>query len=139
MKILIVEDDFVSRKLLQRQLSKYGECSLASNGKQAVSLFAKAIGEGVPFDLMCLDIMMPIMDGHETLSMIRKTERRHGIDPDKRVNVLMTTALADHENIMQAMRNQCQGYLVKPIIEKQLVLKMKELNLIDSTDEDSDS
>ncbi|HBN09144.1 MAG TPA: response regulator, partial [Cyanobacteria bacterium UBA8530] len=61
MRILIVEDDFTSRRLLQKILAPYGECEIAINGKEAVSAVELAWGEDAPYHLICLDIMMPEM------------------------------------------------------------------------------
>ena len=74
MKTLVVEDDLVSRQLLQTILSRYGECNVAVNGKEALSAFSLAWKALQPYDLICLDVMMPEMDGQETLRQIRKIE-----------------------------------------------------------------
>ena len=52
MKTLIVEDDFTSRLLLQTFLSRYGECHLAVNGKEAVEAFRMALDNGSPYNLI---------------------------------------------------------------------------------------
>ncbi len=70
MKCLIVEDDFTARKLLLACLSKHAECDVAVNGKEAIQAFYTAIKEK-PYDLLCLDIYMPEMDGQEALRVIR--------------------------------------------------------------------
>ena len=64
-KTLIVEDDFACRKALQIFLSEYGNCFIAVNGCEAVEAVRQALDEDQPYDLICLDIMMPEMDGHE--------------------------------------------------------------------------
>ena len=79
MKYLIVEDDFAARRLLQRYLSNYGDCDIAVDGNEAVEAFRQAVDEKEPYDLICLDIMMPNMDGHEALKVIRQIESEHGI------------------------------------------------------------
>jgi two-component system chemotaxis response regulator CheY len=67
MKILVVEDDFTSRILLQRYLSSYGDCHIAINGKEAVGAFKDSLKENQPYDLICMDIIMPEMSGQEAL------------------------------------------------------------------------
>jgi two-component system, chemotaxis family, chemotaxis protein CheY len=64
MRCLIVEDDFVGRKLMQKYLSDYGECDVAVDGEEAVEAFRQAVENETPYDLICLDIMMPNMNGH---------------------------------------------------------------------------
>ena len=80
MKSLIVEDDFSSRFLLQGLLEPYGDCHVAVNGREAVSAYRMALDAGQPYDLVCLDIMMPEMDGHAALKEIRAMEESKGID-----------------------------------------------------------
>ena len=71
MRILIVEDDFTSRKFFQKVLAPYGDTEVAVNGQEAVEAFQQAINEGRPYDLVTLDIMMPVMDGTEMASRLR--------------------------------------------------------------------
>lgn len=131
MKALIVEDDFVSRRLLQMILSPYGRSDVAVNGLEAVEAFKLAWQEGEPYDLICLDIMMPEMDGQHVLQEIRRFEKERGTDWLTAVKVIMTTALQDHENILQAFREQCEAYLVKPINKDKLIAHLREMALIE--------
>ena len=128
MKTLIVEDDFMSRKLMLVQLLKFGECDVATNGAEALDAFEMAIQKGEKYDLITLDIMMPEMSGQEVLERIRWIEEQKGLDS---TTIVMTTALKDCDNVMTAFRNQCEGYLCKPITNKSLMDKLQELGLID--------
>ena len=74
MKTLIVEDDFTSRLFLQTFLSRYGDCHMAVNGKEAVEAFQMATDNGSPYHLICMDIMMPEMDGQEAVRQVRALE-----------------------------------------------------------------
>lgn len=115
MKILIVEDDFLSRKLMLSYLAPLGQCDAASNGKEAMEAFTLAHQENEPYDLITLDIMMPDLSGQEVLKLIRGYEAEKMIMFSDGVKVIMTTALEDSRNVMDAFKNQCEGYLVKPI------------------------
>ena len=116
MKILIAEDDFVSRTLLQEIISIYGTSHVASNGQEALDAFAEMLDSDKPYELICLDIMMPVMDGQEALKKIRELEHQKGIGGSDAVKIIMTTALDDPKNIMQALvKGSCDGYLTKPI------------------------
>lgn len=132
MRILIVEDDVSSQKLLQTMLSPYGDCDIAVNGKEAVDAFRLAGEEGKPYDLICLDIMMPEMDGQEALKKIREMEKEKGIQEWCGVKVIMTTALEDGGNIFGAFETGCESYLVKPISKQKLIREMKKLRLINA-------
>lgn len=135
MKILIVEDDATSRLLLRKQLEAFGACDVAINGKEAVALARKAIDDGNPYTLICLDIMMPEMDGQAALRQIREHEVEMGCLPSRASKIIMTTALRDIENVTQAYRDSCDGYLVKPLQRDNLIALLKELNLITVRDD----
>lgn len=130
MNILIVEDDFVCRRLLQRCLACYGDCDVAINGIEAVDVFKVALDEGHPYDLICLDIMMPKMNGHQALEAIRQVETEHGISGPDCVKVIMTTVLADSRNVMDAFREGCGSYVVKPIDKQNLLNEVERLGFI---------
>ena len=130
MKILIVEDDFTSRLLLQELLKSYGTSHIAVNGKEAVDAVRLALEAGEPYDLICLDIMMPQMNGQEALRQIREQEESRGILSTFGAKVLMTSALDDTKNVMDAFRSLCDAYMTKPINKAKLLEKLRELKLI---------
>lgn len=132
MKFLIVEDDFTARKLLQMYLSDYGDCFIAVNGNEAVEAVQQALEEAQPYDLVCLDIMMPEMDGHGVLKTIRHMEKEHGISGLDSVKVIMTTALRDSKHITGAFSTGCEAYIVKPVGKEKLLEEMEKLGLIES-------
>ncbi len=131
MRALIAEDDFTSRLLLQKLLAPYGESHVAINGKEAIEAFRAAKQKRRPYDLICLDIMMPEMDGQTVLREIRAIEEGAGIRTGHGAKILMTTALKDPKNVMAAFRELCDGYLVKPIDKAKLVKYLQEFGLIE--------
>lgn len=130
MKALIAEDDFISRKLMQKFLEPYGETDVAVNGQEALMAFQMAWEEGAPYDLICLDIMMPALNGQEVLLAIRTAEAGKGLEKGRQAKVLMTTALHDSDSVMDAIRGQANGYLIKPIDKGRLVEEIRKLGLI---------
>jgi two-component system, chemotaxis family, chemotaxis protein CheY len=130
MKVLIVEDDFISRRLLQRYLSPYGECDIAVNGAEALLAFHLARQEGDPYDLICLDIMMPELDGHQTLKAIRRLEADEGDGGLRGVKIIMTTMQDDPDSILEAFNQQCEAYLLKPIDRERLFDHLVKLGLL---------
>ncbi|MBN2145147.1 MAG: response regulator [Candidatus Aureabacteria bacterium] len=132
MKILIVEDDPLGRTLLLRYLEPYGECDTASDGQQALDDFIKAHEGNKPYDLICLDIDLPKLDGQQALSLMRQKEEEMGIEVNssKAVKIFMTTGYKDSDNYMTAFSKACDAYLIKPVQKKHLIRKMKEWNLI---------
>ena len=131
MKTLIVEDDFLVRALLTTLIAKYGECHVAVNGKEALDAVQSAFDENQPYDLICLDIIMPVMDGQETLLELRKMEEDRYISPSHITKVIMITAVDDSKNMMKAFREgQCEAYLTKPVDKAKLIDHLKKLDLI---------
>lgn len=131
MKTLIVEDDFTCRLLLQEILKAYGSTHIAVNGKEAVDAARVAIEAGDPYDLICMDIMMPQMNGQEALKEIRALEQASGIIYSNGARILMTTALSDLANVTNAYGSFCDAYLTKPIRKSQLLDELRKFGLIE--------
>ena len=129
MRFLVVEDAPIARKLLTIHLSELGECDAACDGMEGVNAFRDALESGRPYDLICLDIMMPGMDGHRTLKEIRTIEESAGILGLDGVKVIMTTALDDSTNVLGAFSEGCEAYMVKPIRKDQLIVEMQKLGV----------
>lgn len=130
MKTLIVEDDFTSRLLLQAMLHRHGEAHIAVNGKEAVAAVRAALDAGQPYDLICLDILMPEMDGQTALREIRALEQAKGIVSTHGAKILMTTAVSDMESVCQAFAGLADAYLTKPYDRAQLLEELRRLELI---------
>lgn len=131
MKILLAEDDYVTRKAMDSFLSKYGECDVTVDGMEAVDAFLLALEEEEPYDLVCLDIMMPVMDGYQALVAIRNLEKQKDIPSDKGAKVIMTTALNDEKNVKMAFELGCTVYSGKPIDQARFEQALKKLGLIE--------
>lgn len=126
MKILIAEDDFVSRKILNTQLATLGEVDIAANGQEAFIAVKMAIDNNEPYDLICLDILMPEVDGIMTLKKIRQLEAQKGLNPEKRSKILMTSAVSDKKYVVAAVQANCNGFLVKPIDKGRLIDEIRK-------------
>jgi two-component system chemotaxis response regulator CheY len=129
MRILIVEDDFISRRLICRYLQPFGECDVAINGKEAVAAVKDSIETGEHYDLICLDIMMPELDGHETLKQIRALEHDDERPVGQGAKIIMTTSLEDHKTILGAFKASADGYVIKPIEKKKLISTIQDQGL----------
>ncbi len=115
MRILIAEDDFASRKFMQKYLNTFGDCDVTVDGEEAVEAFMMALEEEEPYDLICLDIMMPVLDGYQALKAIRDIEKEHNRTGDQAAKVIMTSALNVERNIKAAFEMGCTVYCAKPI------------------------
>ncbi len=130
MKALVVEDDFTSRRVLQKFLERYGECDVTVNGEEAETAFAEALSSDTPYQLVCLDIYLPGMNGLEILSRLRKQEQDKGIQGLAATKIIMITVARDAKTILPAFRSQCDAYLIKPFDGQKLDRELRELGLI---------
>jgi two-component system chemotaxis response regulator CheY len=128
MKILIVEDDLSSRKFLYKFMCNYGECDITVDGMEGLDAYLMALDEEEPYDLVCLDIMMPKVDGVKVLKTIREIERQRNIELDKMVKIIMTTALNDVDLVKNTFDSGCEVYATKPIDIKKLENVMEKLD-----------
>ncbi|MBQ1688060.1 MAG: response regulator [Lachnospiraceae bacterium] len=131
MKILIAEDDFASRKFMLRFLSKFGECDVTVDGMEAVDAFTMALDADEGYDLVCLDIMMPELDGYQALKQIRDYEKEKGISEEDGAKIIMTTALNEGRNVTKAFELGCVAYAGKPIDQDKFENVLRKLNLIE--------
>jgi two-component system chemotaxis response regulator CheY len=128
MKSLVAEDDVTSRMILKKFLSQYGDCDVAADGKQAVQAVAAALKQKKTYDLVCVDLGMPVMDGQQTIREIRKHESAAGAL--RTTKIIVMTALSDMDNITNALIGKCNSYLTKPIDTGKLRSELHELGLI---------
>jgi len=102
--ILVVDDVDQNRDLLARRLTRQGHTvALAENGADALHKLAEA-----PFDLVLLDVMMPEMDGYETLSRIKSDVNLRAVP------VIMVSALNEMDSVVRCIELGAADYLAKP-------------------------
>ncbi|HWR04979.1 MAG TPA: response regulator [Humidesulfovibrio sp.] len=120
MRILIAEDDSTSARYMSGLLARFGECVVVEDGELALAAYKAALEEGKPFQLICLDIMMPRKNGQEVLEDIRQLERAADMKPGQGVKIIMTTALGDVRSVMSAYKGGATAYITKPILTERL-------------------
>lgn len=131
MRILIAEDDRISRSFLQKFMQSYGEVDMAVDGMEAVDLYMDSIKQNNRYDLLCLDIMMPKVDGLKVLKVIRQLEKQHSISLENHLKIIMMTALADVGYVDEAFRQGCDAYASKPVDTDKVEEVMRNLGLIE--------
>ena len=130
MRMLIVDDSMYQRQVLRSHLSKYGDCDEARDGAQAVELFRQALEEGRPYGLVVMDILMPVMDGHEALRRIIALRDRAGAPEEGRARTIMLSTLSDPETMLAAQfESGADMYLTKPVEGATLVEAVENLCL----------
>lgn len=120
MRILIAEDDSTSARYMSGLLARFGECTVTEDGELALAAYEAALEEGQPYQLICLDIMMPRKNGQEVLEEIRSQEQAAGVKPGQGVKIIMTTALGDMRSVMSAYKGGATAYITKPILTERL-------------------
>lgn len=131
MRVLIVDDDRASRYILAAQLAGLAECVECASGQEAVETVRQSLTTGLLFDAVFLDIIMPRMDGHETLNRIRAAEEAAGISPARQARAIMITSMDDEANTMTALFDgQVSAYLIKPPNRSELLNKLTILGLL---------
>jgi len=134
MKIMIVDDERVSRIKMQQILKGYGECHPVESGLTAIKAFTEALLIQEPFDLITLDISMPDLGGPEVLTSVRKLEAKNGIPAEKRCKILMVTAHSDYPTVVASIEAGCDDYIKKPFSEERVLLKLNGMGLAQTQD-----
>ena len=130
MKMLVVEDDFTSRILMHKFLAPYGDVHIAIDGKEALEVVRKSYETKEPYRLICLDLMMPELDGLMVLEEIRTIEEELAIAEADRVRIIVATALSDSENVTTAFNNKADAYMIKPLERAKLLHQLRKLDVI---------
>ena len=123
LKILLVEDNLLNQRIVMFSLKKYNHVvTIANNGLEAVEKFNEA-----EYDVILMDIMMPVMDGLEATIKIREVEEMN--NTDKRTPIIALTA-----NTMDNDRNTCLSYgmdefMAKPFDIEKLKLIFSKLEI----------
>ncbi|MBW2078600.1 MAG: response regulator [Deltaproteobacteria bacterium] len=127
MKILVVDDEFVSRKKMKKIMETFGKCEAVNSGSGAMIAFRRAWENRDPFDVIALDISMPEMDGKEVLLKIRQIEREGKFPGEKQVKILMVTSHSDKDTIITCIQTGCDDYIVKPFDREIVAKKLEKL------------
>jgi two-component system chemotaxis response regulator CheY len=130
MRFLVVDDDFETRRIMQKLLRPFGDIDVVTDGEEAVAAFSRSLVEGEPYSLITMDILMPNVDGQQALQEIRQIEKEHGIQKDSRARVIMISGLDDSEQLHDAFfLGEATSYIVKPINHAVLLQEISKLGL----------
>ncbi|MGB2622994.1 MAG: response regulator [Candidatus Acidiferrum sp.] len=116
LRILLVEDNLVNQRLTARLLEKMGHrVTIAANGQISLRILSEQ-----EFDLVAMDMQMPIMDGLEATEKIRALEKKSG----RHVPIVAMTANAFEEDRQRCRRSGMDGYIAKPVTSRAIELEI---------------
>ncbi len=130
MRILVAEDVQLMQKLLGRLLEPYGQVTVAKTGREAFAKFQEALQKKEFFDLICLDINLPEINGLDVLKNIRAAEKLNHVPIKNYAKIVMVSSTNDANIVMKAINLGCNGYIVKPFSKDKIVSELKKLGLI---------
>lgn len=133
MRILVVDDDQVTRMKLQSLLNAYGQCDAVEDGDQGWGAFKGAHGENNPYDLITMDVDMPGMNGHEVVKKIRAWEGENMNNGELLVaKVLMVTSMQSRSDVIASFNEGCENFIRKPIKPNELDECLNKLDILKS-------
>ncbi len=134
LRILVAEDNPINQHLTIAMLEKLG-CSaiLAHDGREAVDMAVRAAGAGNPFDIVLMDMQMPVMDGLEATRAIRAA----GL-PSAELPIIALTANAYQEDIDACLKAGMQEHIAKPLRMRELGASLNRWALADDSEEDDE-
>jgi two-component system chemotaxis response regulator CheY len=127
MKILVVDDESVSRKVVRKVVEAFGQCEEAVDGREATEAFKQAWEASSPFDLLMLDLSMPDMDGREVIDHIRALERDMNVPDQGQAKIVMVTSHSEKDTVLACLRAGCNDFIVKPFDPEVLFEKLARL------------
>lgn len=114
MKVLLVEDNLLNQKFAETILKKIGcDVDIAENGLVGYQMFCSS-----SYDIVLMDIQMPVMDGVESTLKMRQWEQQHNLDPTP---VVAVTAYALENDVERYLGAGINAYIRKPYQPKELV------------------
>ena len=119
LRILLAEDNFVNQRLITRLLEKMGHVvTVAENGQMALRMLSEK-----EFDLVAMDMQMPIKDGLEATEEIRAGEKKTG----RHLPIVAMTANAFEEDRQRCLRAGMDGYVAKPVTAKSIAMEIRRV------------
>jgi len=116
---VVVDDDQIIVMLLQHLLSRRGfEVQIAADGRQAVDLINTL---SPPPTLALLDVMLPYFDGFELIKMIREHPTWNNVP------IIMLTSKSQEQNIVRALDQGANDYIVKPFRPEELLARIRRI------------
>lgn len=135
LRILIADDEPISRKALEKIFMKFGECRIVENGATAETDFQQALMENKRFHLVVLDISLEDKSGLEVLKTLRKMETEKNIEKKDRARIFMATGNSDMQMVKDCITAGCNDYILKPLKSDVVIKKMAGIGIVPKPEE----
>lgn len=113
MRALVVDDCASARVVLKTYLERHGfDVDPAADGPEAVRRYDEALDSSAPYDLVCLDILMPTLGGQETFQRIRELEAVREVPAP--AHIFFATAVCEVDRMLELLSQGADGYFTKP-------------------------
>lgn len=131
MKILVVDDQMTTRMLLRCMLENYGEVVEANCGRDGVGVFREALSGAAPFQLVCVDLGLPDIDGNAVLEQLRAAEIEHQVAAPATI-VVVTGTVSDAARD-GALERSADAFLTKPVSYEDVFALLARVGVVDKT------
>lgn len=131
MKTLIVEDSHLFAQRLKSLLNPFGPCGIAYSGSEAIEKYSKAMSIEQPYELICLDLLLPVMDGFKVLQTIRKFEQENIDNNCFKSKIIIISSFNDTHMISKAKELGCDSYITKPFSNQKILNEISSLNILE--------
>ncbi|KAL4451935.1 hypothetical protein ABPG75_007597 [Micractinium tetrahymenae] len=119
LRVLLAEDNLINQTVAKRVLTSLGcNCQVASNGREAVMAVEEAAAAGQPFDVVLMDMCMPVLGGVEATQEIRQLGCQ--------TPIVAMTANASERDRVECITAGMDGFLSKPVLKEQLSVAIRE-------------
>ncbi|MEZ6038377.1 MAG: response regulator [Planctomycetota bacterium] len=113
MRMLVIDDQMTTRMLLRCMLETYGEVVEAKAGAEGVEMFGAALTAGAPFQMVCVDLGLPDIDGNQVLEQLRAAEVQHRASAP--ATIVVVSGNDTDEARSDALERSADAYLTKPV------------------------
>jgi len=113
--ILLVDDEKIIIKAMNKLFGRYGECTSVESGNRAIDTFHASLHGNKSFDLIILDISLEDKSGLDVLKEIRDMEKEKNISENKRVKIVMATGNRELKTVKECIAHGCDNYILKPL------------------------
>lgn len=131
MRCLIVEDEVMSRLMLNEMLPSSFKIDIAVTGEEAIASFTFAHDSKNPYNLIFMDIEMAGLSGYDATLQIRQLERKLGVPPHFEVKIIMTTSHDDPKTVVDSFNKAgATSFITKPISKQKINSELRKLGII---------